>query len=193
MDLMFWLNSALLGTGIAADAFSVSVANGLADPLLSRRKSFRIAETFAAFQFLMPMIGWFCVRTFVRIFSRAQRFIPYIALLLLVYIGGKMIWKTLHEREEKVPAPRVLNPRTLLVQGVATSIDALSVGFTIETYPLVMALAACTVIAAVTFALCACGVWIGKKFGARFRHAELIGGLILIGIGIEIFVKAWFS
>ena len=189
MDVSFWLNSILLGAGLAADAFSVSVANGLSDPLLPHPKAAGIAGTFAAFQFAMPMIGWFCVRTIVKLFSRVQRFIPYIALILLLYIGGKMIWESLRRKPDDGQPVRVLTIRTLLVQGIATSIDALSVGFTIEAYTAPLALAAAGIVGAVTFLLCIGGIWIGKRFGARFRHSEWIGGLILIGIGIEIFVK----
>ena len=192
MEPLFWVNSALLGAGLAADAFSVSVADGLSDPFLSRRKSAGIAGTFAFFQFLMPMIGWFCVRTVVQLFSAVQRFIPYIALALLLYIGGKMIVENLRAKKSETETVRVLNAHTLLVQGIATSIDALSVGFTIETYALGTALAASAVIGSVTFGLCLIAVRLGKVFGARFRHAELIGGIILIGIGIEIFVKGVF-
>ena len=189
MGLDFWLNSALLGAGLAADAFSVSVANGLANPFLSRGKSCAVAGTFAFFQFLMPMIGWYCVHTAVQKFGQLQRFVPYIALLLLLYIGGKMIWENLHSQEDNSDAPRVLNVQTLTVQGIATSIDALSVGFTIESYSAGLALAASGVIGAVTFVLCLLAIRLGKVFGARFRRAELIGGLILIGIGLEIFIK----
>ena len=186
---MFWLNSALLGAGLAADAFSVSVANGLANPFLSRGKSCAVAGTFAFFQFLMPLIGWFCVHTAVQMFGQLQQFVPYIALVMLLYIGGKMIWENLRNKENTPDEPRVLNARTLAVQGIATSIDALSVGFTIESYSAGLALAASGIIGAVTFVLCLIAVRLGKVFGAIFRRAELIGGLILIGIGLEIFIK----
>lgn len=192
MDYSFWLNSVLLGAGLAADAFSVSVANGLRNPLMPRRRTFRIAAIFAAFQFLMPMLGWICVRTVVHIFSRAQALIPYIALLLLLYIGGKMILESIRSRGEVPDAPQNLTWRTLFVQGIATSIDALSVGFTIEQYGVGVALSASGVIGGVTFVLCILGVWLGKKFGARFAWADILGGLILIGIGIEIFVRGVF-
>lgn len=193
MDWSFWFNSILLGAGLAADAFSVSVANGLHDPLITHRKTIRIAGVFALFQFLMPMLGWFCVRTVVHIFSRLQVCIPFVALALLLFIGGKMIWEYAHKEDEVEPdAPCRLTWRSLTVQGIATSIDALSVGFTIETYGTGTALAACSVIGVVTFALCCLGVRLGRAFGARFRWADLLGGIILIAIGIEIFVKGVF-
>ena len=97
---MFILNSVLLGVGLAMDAFSVSLANGLNDILINRKKMNQIAGTFAAFQFLMPMIGWLCVHTIVTIFQRFETYSPWIALLLLAYIGGKMVWEGIHSKEE---------------------------------------------------------------------------------------------
>lgn len=84
----------------------------------------------------------------------------------------------------------VLGFGTLLVQGVATSIDALSVGFTIEQYPPIMALVCALIIAAITFIICLSGVLLGKKFGLLLKKADLIGGIILIGIGVEILLTS---
>lgn len=90
-SFVFFLNSALLGVGLAMDAFSVSMANGLHDPRMSRGTMCRIAGTFALFQAVMPMTGWVCVHTIVELFSSFEKFIPWIALALLGYIGGKML------------------------------------------------------------------------------------------------------
>ena len=91
-SFVFFLNSALLGVGLAMDAFSVSMANGLHDPRMSRETPWcRIAGTFRLFQAVMPMIGWVCVHTIVELFSSFETFIPWIALALLGYIGGKML------------------------------------------------------------------------------------------------------
>ena len=186
-SFLFFLNSILLGVGLAMDAFSVSLANGLNEPRMKAGRMSAIAGVYAGFQFLMPMVGWLCVRTVVEIFSAFQRFIPWIALALLVYIGGKMLLDGLRGGEEE---PAAVGKGALLVQGVATSIDALSVGFTIEEYPAAMAFVSALIIAAVTFAICLGGLALGKRFGTKLAgKASILGGLILIAIGLEIFLK----
>lgn len=187
----FFINSVLLGVGLAMDAFSVSIANALADPYMTGKCKNKIAGTFAGFQFLMPMIGWFCVHTIAEYFTAFQKAIPWIALALLCYIGGKMLIEGI--REQKSDAPSEKEPvkfKELMVQGVATAIDALSVGFTISEYTAIMAFAASAIIAVVTFVICRIGLHIGRKFGLKLAgRATILGGIILIGIGIEIFVK----
>ena len=184
----FIINSALLGVGLAMDAFSVSMANGLSAPKMSRAMTIAIPLTFAVFQFLMPMIGWFCVRSVAEAFTSFQRAIPWIALVLLLYIGGKMLIEGFRGGETE-HTDVALKPGALLIQGVATSIDALSVGFTIEQYHVSQALAASLIIGGLTFVICSCGLRIGQRFGTRLAgKASILGGIILIGIGIEIFI-----
>lgn len=187
---LFVLNSILLGAGLAMDAFSVSIANGLSQPDMSRLKSAAIAGVYGGFQFLMPMLGWIIVTTVVGWFSVIKALIPYIALGLLLFIGIKMIVECLRGKDEA--ERRTLTVPILLLQGVATSIDALSVGFTLAEYELRSALLSALIIGAVTFIICMAGLYIGKRFGRIFRHAEIVGGVILIAIGIEIFVKNVF-
>ncbi|MBQ9531971.1 MAG: manganese efflux pump [Eubacterium sp.] len=188
INIMFFINSILLGAGLAMDAFSVSVANAISNPKMSKSKMITVAGVFGGFQFLMPLIGWLCVNTVVNYFKAFEKFVPYIALVLLVYIGGKMIFDSLKNESDENEA--TLGAGTLFVQGVATSIDALSVGFTIQKYSFVSALISCIIIFAVTFIICISGLIIGKNFGNRYsKRAQIIGGIILIGIGIEIFVK----
>lgn len=189
MDFMFILNSALLGVGLAMDAFSVSLANGLNEPEMTKGKMCGIAGVFAGFQFAMPLIGWICVHTIVQCFKAFENFIPWIALLLLGFIGGKMLIEGIGNKSSD-NEDTGLGLGALLVQGVATSIDALSVGFTISEYGWFMAFAASLIIAAVTFIICMAGLRLGKKFGTRLSNkAQILGGVILLGIGIEIFVK----
>ena len=186
-SFVFFLNSGLLGVGLAMDAFSVSLANGLHDPHMSRRRGTIIAGTFAVFQAAMPMLGWVCVHTIVELFSSFEIFIPWIALALLGYIGGKMLVEGIKGEEAEEAAE--LSAGALFVQGVATSIDALSVGFTISEYGWGMALVCSLIIAVVTFFVCAAGLSLGKKFGTKLSgKASILGGVILIGIGLEIFV-----
>ena len=197
-SFVFFINSILLGVGLAMDAFSVSLANGLKEPNMKKRRMCFMAGIYAFFQFAMPMIGWLCVHTIVEYFEKFELFVPWIALILLLYIGGKMIWEALRESkeandEESVEERVVLTFATLILQGLATSIDALSVGFTIADYGLLMAFVASMIIAAVTFIICMAGLLIGKRAGQHLSSkATILGGIILILIGIEIFVKGIF-
>ncbi len=189
-DILFFAQSALLGLGLAINAFSVSLANGLHEPNMKKRKTCLIAGTFGLFQFAMPMIGWILVHTVVEQFKVFEKAIPYIALVLLCFIGGKMIYDGIKNGAEDDTKEVKTGILGLLIQGVATSIDALSVGFTIGEYDVFMALTASAVIAAVTFGVCVAGVFIGRKFGLKFREkATIAGGIILVVIGIEIFVR----
>lgn len=188
----FLMNSVLLGVGLAMDAFSVSLANGLNEPRMKKGRMSLIAGVFAVFQAAMPMIGWICVHTIMQYFKMFEKAIPWIALILLSYIGGKMLIEGIKGGEQE-ETNGILKMSTLLVQGVATSIDALSVGFTIAEYNVLMALLCAAIIAAVTFVICMIGLNLGKKFGTKFAgKAGILGGVILIGIGIEIFVTGIF-
>lgn len=188
-SVLFFLNSILLGVGLAMDAFSVSMANGLNEPDMGKGKMCGIAGVFGGFQALMPMTGWICVRTVVQYFRVFEAFIPWIALILLCYIGGKMLVEGLRCRGAEAECPKV-GPGALLVQGVATSIDALSVGFTIASYNWRMALVCSLLIAAVTFCICITGLFIGRKAGTKLSgRASVLGGAILIAIGLEIFLQ----
>ena len=199
MNVVFVLNSILLGAGLAMDAFSVSIANGLNEPHMPRSKMCRVAGTYAGYQFAMPMIGWFCVHAVAEQFEAFRKFIPWIALLLLALIGGKMLaegirsvrsGKSAEAEEAQGKQEACLGFGTLMVQGIATSIDALSVGFTISVYGTMMAAVCSFLIAVTTFVLCLAGLKFGKKFGERLADkATIFGGLLLIAIGVEIFVK----
>ena len=189
---MFFVTNILLGAGLAMDAFSVSLANGLNEADMKKPKMLGIAGIFAFFQGLMPMIGWVCVHSILQYFKSFEKVIPYIALVLLCFIGGKMLIDTIRHKNGDDEKQR-LTFTLLLVQALATSIDALSVGFTIAEYGFLTALIAVCLIMAVTFVICLAGVIIGKKFGTKFAgKAEIAGGIILILIGIEIFVTSVF-
>ena len=229
MSFSFIRYSVLLGVGLAMDAFSVSVANGLANPDMKRNVRIRIASVFAFFQFLMPLIGWGFVHLLAEKFAVVKLFIPWIALGLLGFIGGKMIIEGIRDGKEAKEKAKTAEaeeseienaeqslgeagPRndakagnnaqdnskelkfsTLIVQGIATSIDALSTGFVIEEYSLPLALICSSIIAVVTFALCILGVFLGRKFGMKLANrATIIGGMVLIAIGLEIFIKNLF-
>ena len=239
MDHIFILNSIMLGFGLAMDAFCVSMTNGLTCQDLNVRNRLKMAGTYAGFQFLMPLIGWFCVRTVAERFALFHRMVPWIALLLLLYIGGKMLLEAWQIRQSRVghnvheegqiqdqhqsdtdvlmtedqhqsdadaclpgsqsgqkaktqgtPAPAMISWPVLIMQGIATSIDALSVGFTIADYSVTAALAACLIIAFVTLLVCLSGIRIGEVLGNILEEkANILGGCILIFIGLEIFIK----
>lgn len=188
MNFKFFLDSILLGVGLTMDAFSVSLANGFKEPNMKIRKILLISGIFGLFQMLMPLIGWFFVHSLVEKFHVLTHFIPWIALVLLLYIGGKMVFEFFCKKEEEENSKKT-TLSLIIIQGIATSIDALSVGFNIANYQFLHALISTLIIGLITFGFCLVGVVIGKKFGTKFStYAELIGGIILILIGIEIFV-----
>ena len=175
-NFLFFMNSALLGVGLAMDAFSVSLANGMNEKKMKKSRMAYIAGVY----------------TIVQLFGQFQKCIPWIALILLLYIGGSMIWESV-KGEEEIEEVKKLSFAVLMLQGIATSIDALSVGFTIADYGFVMALVCSIIIAVVTFAICETGLYLGKTLGTKLAgKADVLGGVILIGIGIEIFVKGVF-
>ena len=204
--ILFFVNSVMLGLGLAMDAFSVSLANGFADTKMNRKRRLEISGVYAVFQCIMPFIGWFLVHNAANIFNGLNALIPWIALFLLVFIGGKMLIEGFRERKcysgnncytcketvclnkENGSFSKTLSNKTLMIQGVATSIDALSVGFTISQYGVLMVLVCVAIIGAVTWIVCYAGLKLGIKFGPKLAgNAKIIGGLILIGIGLEIF------
>ena len=196
ITIEFIITSIMLGVGLAMDAFSVSVANGLNEPKMKKNKMLLIAGVFAVFQALMPMIGWTCVHTIVCYFKAFEKFIPWIALILLLFIGVNMIKEAVAKDEDDKEddesgdcSCKALCMTVLMVQGVATSIDALSVGFTIAEYGIWMAIICALIIAVVTFVICVAGIIIGKKVGKKYSDkASIFGGVILIIIGLEIFL-----
>ncbi len=193
LSFSFFFTGVLLGAGLAMDAFSVSLANGLSEAEIKTPRICGVAGVFSFFQFLMPLIGWVCVSTIAQRFIAFQKFIPWIALALLGYIGGKMLYEgiVIKDTEEQ---KGVVSFSALIVQGVATSIDALSVGFTIAEYSFSEALLSCFIIGLVTFFICFAGILIGKKAGTKLAgKAGIFGGVILIFIGLEIFITGLFK
>ena len=197
MNFMFFVNSILLGLGLTMDAFSVSLANGLNEPTMSKKKMCGVAGMFGFFQGIMPMLGWLCVHTILQLFEKFEMFIPWIALALLSFIGGKMLIEGIKEKDTPCECECGCRPAVgfgaLLVQGIATSIDALSVGFTIATYNVWEAFLACGIIGVETLVICVFGIIIGKKAGTKLAgKAGIFGGAILILIGLEIFITSFF-
>lgn len=193
MDFLFVFKSIGLGAGLAMDAFSVSLANGLNEPRMKKRRMCLIAATFAFFQFAMPLLGWLCVHTIVAYFSVFELFIPWIALILLGFIGGNMLLEGIKGGSDENTSTTAVSFAALMLQGIATSIDALSVGFTIADYGFLPALVCSLIIALTTFIICFAGLELGRRFGTRLAgRASILGGAILIVIGLEIFITGIF-
>ena len=180
-----------LGIGLAMDACAVSMANGLKEKTMKYRKILIIALLFGLFQGFMPLIGYAVGSS---ILTKIEWIIPWVALILLGIIGVNMILEGIDpEDDEEENDKTSLTFKVLLVQAFATSIDALSVGFTISNYKLFEAIISSSIICCVTAIICLFAVNIGKKFGTKLGNkAEIIGGIILILIGIEIFVTGIF-
>ena len=202
MSTELLITSVLLGVGLAMDAFSVSVANGLADIGMNKGRMLSIAGTFAGFQFMMPMIGWLLVTEAARLFQWFSPLIPWIALVLLLIIGGGLLKDGIEElrgskagdtEKDGTAGAEKLTLWALMMQGVATSIDALSVGFTTADYSSMQAFVSSLRIGAVTLCICLAGLRIGRRLGELLKgRASILGGLILIAIGLEIWVKGVF-
>lgn len=180
------ITSILLGVGLAMDAAAVSMANGMHEPCMKFKKVTWISLLFGLFQGAMPFIGYMVGSI---VLSKFEWIIPWVALVLLSFIGGKMLFDGIKNEEVDCECRGKLTFKVLLVQAVATSIDALSVGFTISNYSLFEAVVAVLLIALVTFVICIGAVYVGKNFGTKLGNkAEILGGIILIFIGLEIFI-----
>ena len=192
--ILLVFNSILLGLGLAMDAFCVSLVSGMKEPHMPKSRMLKIAGTFAGFQFAMPMIGWVFVHTAESKLEWFSGLVPWIALLLLLYIGGKMLKEGIEEnRNPQSGGQEQVGAGDLIMQGIATSIDALSVGFTIAAYSLLQAVSASLIIGVVTLFICLAGLRIGQKLGTVLAgKASILGGVILIGIGLEIWIRGVF-
>ena len=217
MNLIFIIASILLGVGLAVDAFAISIANGISKPDAKCRYVMKVTAVYAFFQFAMPMIGWVMVHEAVKALGAFNKLVPWISLALLTFLGGRMILEGVRCGKSRADVcsdsgmvkvsdtevcskaavskasetqPAELTGMTLFMQGVATSIDALSTGFTISSYGVKAALVCSVIIAAVTWIMCFIGMRIGTKVGELFSaHATIVGGVILVIIGIEVFAK----
>ncbi len=195
LSLGFIISSISFGIALAMDAFSMSLANGLNEQKMKKGRMCTIAGVYTFFQFAMPLIGWICVHTILSYFKEFEKFIPYIALALLGYIGGKMLIEGIKnpDGEQEEGGHGAAGFAALILQGIATSIDALSVGLDIGTYTIAEALVCCTLIAVVTFFICMGGLILGKKFGTKLAgKASILGGVILVAIGLKIFISGVF-
>lgn len=178
----------LIGIGLSMDAFAVAICKGLAMRRINYRHTLIIALSFGGFQALMPFIGWLLGSRFARYITRYDH---WIAFLLLLFIGGKMIWDTLHEGDgdDTDFTGERLDIKELLLMAVATSIDALAMGITFAFLSVKIGVA-CGIIGVTTFLISALGVFIGNRFGAKYKNkASMTGGVILILIGFKVLLE----
>ena len=180
-DLLF------LGVALAMDAFAVSVSRGLRTTRFRPGDALAMGATFGGFQALMPLIGWLLGASFTGVIEKYDH---WIAFLILVILGVKTIWETAREKEEETgKKDDPLRFGSLLLLGIATSIDALAAGvtLTVSEIPLWVSL---LVIGGITFCLSFLGVFLGNRFGAVFKKpACYLGGIILVLIGVKMLLE----
>ena len=179
----------LVGIGLSMDAFAVAICKGLAMPTINRKQTLLIAAYFGVFQALMPLTGWLLGSQFAR---HVTKMAPWIAFVLLAWIGGNMIRESLSKKEEDEEVePAELRHKELFMLAIATSIDALAVGVSFSMVELAIPIgAAAALIGCTTFAISVGGVFVGHIFGIRYKNrAEFVGGAILILIGVKILLE----
>lgn len=192
MNIQFLINSCLLGVGVAMDAFSVSLANGLNEPKMRNGKMLAISMVFGFFQAIMPLIGWCAIHTVLKKFTMFEKYVPWFAFAILLYLGTKMILDGIKKTEENSISK--ITFLGVMIQAIATSIDALSIGFSIADYNGFLAIITSLIIFIIAFVICVIGFNIGKRFGTVLSNkATIFGGIILIIIGIEIFMLGLFK
>lgn len=179
----------LVGIGLSMDAFAVSICKGLAMPAVNKKQALLIGAYFGVFQALMPLAGWLLGSQFAR---HVTKLAPWIAFVLLAWIGGSMLRESLSKKEEDEEVePVELRHKELFLLAVATSIDALAVGVSFSMVELSVSIgAAAVLIGCTTFAISVGGVFVGHIFGTRYKNrAEFVGGAILILIGVKILLE----
>lgn len=179
----------LIGIGLSMDAFAVAICKGLAMPnRVDKKGALLIALYFGVFQAVMPTLGWLLGSQFARYVTRLA---PWIAFILLAWIGGNMIRESLSKEEREEEETGSVSHKELLVLAVATSIDALAVGVTFSMLELAVSIVmAVILIGCTTFVISLAGVYVGNVFGAKYKSkAEFVGGAILILIGVKILLE----
>ena len=176
LDFLFFMNAVLLGIGLAMDAFAISIANGIKYPQMTRTGRLGIPLAFGVFQGVMPMAGWLIVHFTVETFHILNMIIPWVSFVILCIIGIKMIVESFKSGEEGSGETKKLTVGLILLQAVATSIDALSVGLTTYDYNVFEMLVTAAIIAVLTFVICLLGITIGKKLPIKsVKHSGIIG------------------
>ncbi|NTW16343.1 MAG: manganese efflux pump, partial [Syntrophaceae bacterium] len=181
---MNFISIFIIAVGLGMDAFSVAIGVGATARVFSSMSVFRLSFCFGLFQVLMPIAGWCAGMTVANIIAEYDH---WIAFGLLAFVGGKMIKESFHQ-EDNIHASDPTKGMTLIVLSVATSIDALAVGlsFAFLNIPI---LYPSIIIGIVAFVMTALGMFFGEKLGKIVgKRVEIVGGLILIGIGVKIVI-----
>lgn len=179
---------ALIGVGLAMDAFAVSICKGLAMRRMNYKKAIIIAAFFGVFQALMPALGYVLGTTFANKIAAIDH---WIAFILLALIGANMIKEALSSDDDECQDDS-LRLGDLIMLSIATSIDALAVGITFAFFNVSLLLSV-SMIGIITFIICVIGVKVGNLFGEKYKSkAELAGGLILIVMGAKILIDHLF-
>ena len=190
--LSFIISSILFGLGLAVDAFLISLAGGVNEPNAKRGKILASALVFAQFQLAAPLIGRLCVRTVAERFLFFKECLSGIALAVLLFLGIKMLVEGLRQSKSKDGEKPKSGIGALLLSAAVSSVDALSMGFTIAEYSLWTAVAGAGIIAAITFIAYTAGFFIGRKFGTRLADkAMVIGGILFIVMALEVFIRGF--
>ncbi len=181
----------LLGIGLSMDAFAVSICKGLQMRTFKRKQALWMGVFFGGFQALMPLIGWLLGALFA---THIMRYSHWIAFILLVFIGGKMLLESIRQKKdttgEVAGCPDKVDFRELFLLAIATSIDALAVGVTFSMMPDVNIFLAILLIGFITLVISMIGVKVGNLFGDRFeKQAGILGGCILMAIGVKILLE----
>lgn len=190
--LSFIISSILFGLGLAVDAFLISLAGGVNEPNAKRGKILASALVFALFQLAAPLIGRLCVRTVAERFLFFKECLSGIALAVLLFLGIKMLVEGLRQSKSKDEEKPKSGIGALLLRAAVSSVDALSMGFTIAEYSLWTAVAGAGIIAVITFIAYTAGFFIGRKFGTRLADkAMVIGGILFIVMALEVFIRGF--
>lgn len=183
--LTFYIRNILLGVGLAMDSGAVCIANGLEEPAMPRKRILFISILFGFVQGILPFIGYFVGYL---ILPFIKPFLPYLSCFIMSFLGIQMILESF--QKEKKEKQLQLSFKILIMQAVATSIDSLSIGIMFAQNRFLEMLVAAMIFASITVVICLFALIFGKRFGYRFgKKAMALGGMILLGIGIEILLK----
>ena len=193
MDLMFIITVVLLGVGLSMDAFSTSVVNVVSFPESKGTKAVRCASMYMLFQFVFFMLGWAIIHAVATRFKILYYFMPWLALLFLLRSAWSLIVDGVISLDEDKVQDAELDFKEVTIQGIMSSLDALSMGFVTAYFSFKAALVAGIIVGAITFFISIYGFCAGEKLGVRVTgKTAIIGGLILAAIGIKIVVEFIF-
>ncbi|MBQ5591041.1 MAG: manganese efflux pump [Clostridia bacterium] len=181
------LQALILGATLAMDALSISISKALATQKIKISNALKISLVFGLFQAVMPLIGYLVGSQF---YLLIKDFFGFVSFAILAFLGGKMIYE--HSKCEEDEHSGIITIKELIILGIATSIDALAVGFIFSGNAFLLVLLNCLIIGLITFAICFIGYIFGSKIGCVVGNkGELIGGIVLIMLGIKFLIECF--